>query len=607
MENKRMTALRDLMRKMKWDAMLIPCTDPHGSEYIPEQYKLLAWISGFTGSAGNGLVTQTEAQVWTDSRYFLQAEQNIKDSGFTLQKLKVAHAPEYIEWILDTMKKGSRVAVDASLLSIRLYKLMRDNLASKGIILLAVDPFVKRLRIEKLIEPKTEIIELANGYAGKTRIEKIAELRAEMLTLGCDSHLINTLDDIAWILNLRGSDIAYNPVFLSFLFIGENRCVLFTDHKKVNEVLVARLKADGVELKTIDIVYDFLAHAPINRILIDDRKINVRLWQALPEETEFVFRINPSVLSKSIKNYVEIRNMRETMIKDGLSLVKFYMWLEEHDNTEYTGLSELDIVDKIFEFRNIHESFKGMSFSTIAGYREHAAIPHYSPKPDSNKLLHKKGLLLIDSGGQYLGGTTDITRVVSLGDIHEQEKTDYTAVLKGLIALSSVHFPKGTITSALDVLARRPIWEIHEHYSHGTGHGVGSFLNVHEGPQAFGSGLHAIAGQEMLEGMIITIEPGIYHPGKYGIRIENMVLCTFDTIQGGISFLSFETLTLCPIDTQLLDINKLTRQEINWLNSYHKKVFDLLSPGLNGTEKIWLKIKTKPLKQTEPHLKVQLT
>ena len=586
--------LRTYMTASGWNAIIIPCSDPHLSEYIPERWKCLAWVSAFTGSAGVGVVSAEFAGVWTDSRYFLQAEKQMKNSGFSLVKLKIANSPEYIDFLMETLPEKSTVAVVGNTIAMDLFIQIQTKLKSKNIQLVAVNDFWDELWNDRPAIPAAKIEEHGLIYAGKPRTEKIAEIRAQLSSRKCTSHLITTLDDIAWTLNLRGNDIPYNPVFLAYLYIDMKAVFLFTDKKKLTDGWIALLKNEGIHLKDYTEIHSFLSKIDSTSIiLLDGRKVSIALHQALPEKSNVVNAVNPSIYLKAIKNETEIKQLKQTQIMDGISLLKFFYWLENTLGKE--KITEKKIVDKLFEFRNIHDSFQEPSFASIVGYKEHAALPHYTPVPETDKELSNEGILLIDSGGQYEGGTTDITRTISLGEIKEEEQKDYTAVLKGLIALITTRFPENTVAASLDAIARRPIWDAGRHYMHGTGHGVGFFLNVHEGPQAFGPGGNYIPNAIMEAGMVTTIEPGIYHKGKYGIRIENMILTVRVEEDGDIPFLRFESLTLFPISTEFIDISMLTPQEINWLNNYHADVYRQLSPYLSKEESAWLRKKTEPV------------
>lgn len=599
--NQKLKDLRNIMSSNGWDAIIIPCTDPHMSEYIPERWKSLSWISGFTGSAGNGIVTADFAGVWTDSRYFIQAEEQMKSTEFSLMKLKVQHAPEYVDWLSEELKQGSTVAIVASSMGINIYRLLINAFAKKGIQIAIVDDFWDSIWENRPVVPSNEIFDHDIMYAGKTRVEKIKEVRSAIIRNNCDAHVISTLDDIAWTLNLRGSDTKYNPVFLAHLFVDLNHTILYTNLSSISIDLKLELEKDGITLAEYDQLPQHLETlSSATAVLLDERKTTVSLLKALHPEIEIINAVNPSIALKAIKNPTEIKYFKSTMEKDGVSFVKFFMWLEETKGK--VEMTEQTIVDKILECRKIHSDFVEPSFSTIAGYKEHGALPHYSPIPETDFTLGKDGLFLLDSGGQYLGGTTDITRVFSMGNVTEEERSDYTTVLKSLIALSTVQFPVGTSTISLDVIARRPIWDAGKHYAHGTGHGVGYFLNVHEGPQAFGTGANAILSTPMQEGMVTTIEPGIYNKGRFGVRLENVIVTVPHSEMNDLTFLQFETITLCPFEKELINEKLLTKSELNWLNGYHEMVYDKLFSYLDDIECEWLREKTTAINVNQTEL-----
>ncbi len=595
--NQKLNNLRQKLSENNWDAIIIPCADPHMSEYIPERWKCLSWISGFTGSAGNGIVTKDFAGVWTDSRYFIQAEEQMKDTGFQLVKLKVQHAPEYVKWLEETLPENSTIAIVGSTMGITVYRLIQEIAKQKGIRVVIVEDFWDEIWLDRPAIPANEIVEHNVVFAGKSRSEKIGEVRTEIRKAECDAHFISTLDDIAWTLNLRGSDTKYNPVFLAHLYIDFNQTILFANLACISATLEEKLESEGVVLSDYTSLPSFCSIMENGKtILIDERKTTVQLLNALPIGSKIVNQVNPSIGLKAIKNPTELENFRTTMVKDGVTFVKFLIWLENAIGKE--KITEQTMVDKILEYRQIHPEFVEPSFSTIAGYKEHSALPHYSPIPETDFEIQPEGLFLLDSGGQFLGGTTDITRVFSMGKITEEERTDYTTVLKSLIALSSVQFPKGTSAISLDVIARRPIWDAGKHYAHGTGHGVGYFLNVHEGPQAFGTGANAILTTSMEEGMVTTIEPGIYNRGRYGVRLENMIITVPSQIVNDLEFLRFETITLCPFERELINEALLSPQEIDWLNDYHEMVYVRLFTSLNKEEFTWLKERTKKIESS---------
>lgn len=586
----KLAALRHQMEQQQIDAYLIASSDPHISEYLPERYKTIAWLSGFTGSAGTLLVTKDFAGLWTDARYFVQANEQLEGSGFELVKLRQQHAPEYADWAAKHLPKGSTLAFDGKLTSAVLAQLLKAKLTNAGISLKGDLDLFENIWSQRPELPSAKAFLLDSKQTGQSTESKIALIREQMKASFAEAHVISTLDDLAWTLNIRGSDVPCNPVVLGFLLITADKAELFIDQNKLDEDMQSNLRSSGVTISDYETIWSSIENLPADSILFDSRKNCYTLWTKIPSQTKIIEAPNPSTHLKAIKNEREIELTRETMIKDGVALTRFFKWIEEQLDT--TPMTEISIAEKLRGFRAEQEGFVGESFDTISGYRAHGALPHYKATPSSDSTLEKKGLLLIDSGGQYFSGTTDITRVISLGDITTEEKTDYTLVLKGMIEGSTCKFPKGTRGYQIDAITRKPLWDALRNYGHGTGHGVGFFLNVHEGPQTFNA---AAVDIPVESSMITSIEPGLYREGAYGIRIENLVLShqTEQNIFG--QFIAFETLTLCYISTDLIDKSLLDTQHITWLNNYHELVFNKLSPHLNENEKTWLKEKTKAI------------
>ncbi|MEM7104285.1 MAG: aminopeptidase P family protein [Bacteroidota bacterium] len=589
----KINSLRAKMASENLDAVLIPLTDPHQSEYIGAAWKALEWYSGFSGSAGNMIVTQHFAGLWTDSRYFLQAEDQLAESGIELMKLKKAHAPEHLKWMADNLPAENSVGFDFRLISIAQFKQMRTLFSDKGILIadtkIAFDAWSTRPPLSS--EP---IEDHPVKFAGKSRKEKLSKIRAQLKNKQSDYQLLSALDEIAWTFNLRGNDVKFNPVFLSYALIGHYESKLFVQKDKLSEDLIKTLEADGITVypyKAVDIVLDDLPHEA--KILVDPSSISAWLTQQVPLACELFKDMSIIRQLKSVKNEVEISHIRNVMVKDGVALVKLYMWLEK--NLPSGMVTEVEVGKKLDAFRSQQEGYRGESFAAIAGYQGHGAIVHYRATPSTDVTLTPNGIFLLDSGGQYVDGTTDITRTIALGEPTKEEKKHYTLVLKGHIALATCVFPEGTKGFQLEAMARRPLWSAFRNYGHGTGHGVGFFLNVHEGPQSFGTGRTAHPASGLVPGMLTSNEPGYYETGVYGIRIENLIL----TVNAGEStygnFLKFESVTLFPIDTSLIELSLLDHEEITWLNDYHSKVFELLSPRLDNAENEWLKSKTKPV------------
>lgn len=586
MIKERIEKLRAVMREKEISACVVPGTDPHASEYIAECWKDRVWISGFTGSAGTVVIALEKAGLWTDSRYFLQGEAQLAGSGIDLMKMGLPETPGMVGWIISTLKKGESVGVNPQMFSVDAYQSLQNELSEAGIELISID-LISEIWTDRPAMPSKECFVFDVKYAGKSVTEKLRLLRAEMQKACAQVVVLSALDDIAWLFNIRGNDVDYNPVVIAFAVVDSENATIFINPEKVNSETVKYFSANGVTTEAYHSVYQYLEKiSPEAKVWIDGAKLNRSLYESIPAGCKKLNRMSPVFRLKSIKNDTEVAGYRRAMVKDGVALTRFFMWLEA--NVHNGKLTEFNIDKKLLEFRSEQENFIGPSFGTIAGYREHGAIVHYSATDDSASTLQPEGIFLLDSGGQYLDGTTDITRTITLGNPTEEEKTDFTLVLKGHIALSSAIFPVGTRGSQLDILARKAMWDLGLNYGHGTGHGVGHFLNVHEGPQSIRMDENPVTLQE---GMFMSNEPGLYRTGKYGIRTENLVLVVpaFDTEFG--KFLKFETLTLFPIDQDLIDVDLLTDKEIEWINDYHKMVYEHISPNLNEEERAWLELK----------------
>ncbi|WP_353130625.1 aminopeptidase P family protein [Parapedobacter pyrenivorans] len=582
----KLAAIRGLMKQQDIDAYIIPSSDPHISEYLPDHYKCVAWASGFTGSAGTLAITQSFAGLWTDSRYFVQAREQLAGTGYELVKLTVQTAPEYANWLAENLPSEAVVAFDDRLVSESLAKAIRNPLLSAGMDVWEGIDFLTSIWFDRPALPKKSVYFLAETLTGEATESKLNRLRAEMAKSRAIAHLISSLDDVAWLLNMRGSDVLCNPVALAFVLVTADRAVLFIDREKLSSKDRTSLEASGVQVSDYGRVEDTLNQLPGTSFLLDSRRTCSRLYKLMAGK-EIVEKTNPTTHFKAVKNEVEIAHTRNTMLKDGVALTKFFKWLTETVDKE--TISEVSLAERLRQFRAEQDGFVGESFDTIAGYRAHGALPHYKATAASNDTLQPNGLLLVDSGGQYRTGTTDITRVVSLGNATDAERVDYTLVLRGMIEGCAAIFPKGTRGYQIDAITRKPLWDELRNYGHGTGHGVGFFLNVHEGPHTFNA---AAVDVPIESGMITSIEPGLYREGEYGIRIENLVLSMLhtDTLFG--QFMAFETLTLCYIDTLLIDKSLLDSKHIDWLNAYHATVYAKLAPYLDEGEKHWLAKKT---------------
>jgi len=588
----RLTALRHFMEAKKLDAFIIPTTDAHLSEYPPKHWESRKWISGFTGSAGTAVVTKEKAGVWTDSRYFLQAADELKDTGFELFKMGQPGTPDMTDWIIEQTGQGATVGIDGMVYAASDAIALKNRLNAKGISLdSSFDPFTE-IRADRPEIPKNRIFILPDDITGESVTSKIGRINAKLKKLDADGLIIATLDTIAWTFNLRGNDVEYNPVAVAYAYVSENETVLFIDQEKLTGEVASLYKEQGIKIDDYHKIFEYVSRLPKNcSVCVTGNKINYNLLLTIPASCKIVDVPSPVDLMKSVKNETELKGFRNAMVKDGVALVKFYMWLEKAVPTG--EVAETDIEKKLREYRSLQDLFVGESFGTIAGYGTNGAIIHYHASPETCLKLQPKGLLLIDSGAQYKDGTTDITRTVALGEVSKQMKEDYTNVLKGHIALATAIFPEGTRGSQLDILARKTLWNNGLTYWHGTGHGIGHFLNVHEGPQNIRLEENPTPLQP---GMVTSNEPGVYRANQYGIRIENMIVTReYNKTEEFGTFYNFETITLCPIDTKPIAVELLTAEEIKWINNYHKMVYDKLNNHIDKDEKIWLKDKTKPI------------
>lgn len=588
----RLEAMRQFMTEKNLDAFIIPSTDAHLSEYPPKYWESRKWISGFTGSAGTAVVTKEKAGVWTDSRYFIQAAEELKDTGFDLFKMGQPETPDMTDWIIEQVGSGGTVGIDGLVYASSDAKSLKSKLDSKNINLnTEFDPF-SVIRTDRPEIPQNHIFTLPVEVAGESVKSKIERINGELKKLEADGIIIVTLDAVAWTFNMRGNDVEYNPVAVAYAYVSENETVLFVDPDKISEEIAEEYKEQGIIISDYNNVFEYVANLPADsKVCVTGNKINWKLLQTIPESCKIVDVPSPVDLMKSIKNETELEGFRNAMIKDGVALVKFYMWLEKAIPTG--EVTEVMIEEKLLEYRSQQENFVGESFGTIAGYAGNGAIVHYHATPENCLTIKPEGLLLIDSGGQYKDGTTDITRTVAAGKLTKQMKADYTNVLKGHIALATAIFPEGTRGSQLDVLARKALWNNCLTYWHGTGHGIGHFLNVHEGPQ----NIRLEENPTLLKpGMVTSNEPGVYRANQYGIRIENLIVTReYRKTEEFGTFYNFETITLCPIDTRPISKKLLTKCEKKWLNKYHKMVYKKLKNHLSVEEKTWLKNKTKPI------------
>jgi Xaa-Pro aminopeptidase len=591
----RLEQLRAAMARHGVDAFVLPSSDPHLSEYLPRRWQGREWMSGFTGSVGTFIATADFAGVWTDGRYWTQAETELAGSNIALMKIPSGASLLHIDWLAANMQPGQTVAVDARVLGLAVARLLGDALAARGIQLRTDLDLLDEIWTDRPGLPQDPLYEHAAPHATLSRADKLDATRAAMSALGAERHFISTLDDIAYLFNLRGSDVSFNPVFVAHALLEPDGATLFVAEGKAPETLRARLLEDGVRLAPYAQAAEALAALPAgSSLLLDPRRVTAGMRAAVPEGVRVVEAINPTTFAKSRKSEAEAAHVRATMEQDGAALCEFFAWLEATlQDAGRAPLTELAIDARITAARARRPGFVSPSFGTIAGFNANGAIMHYRATEASHAVIEGDGLLLIDSGGQYLGGTTDITRVVPVGSITADHKRDFTLVLKGMMALSSAQFPRGTRSPMLDAIARAPIWAAGVDYGHGTGHGVGYFMNVHEGPQVISPSAAPDPHTAMEAGMITSIEPGIYKPGRWGIRIENLVL-NVPAYSGEFGeFLRFETLTLCPIDTRCLDMALLRTDEVQWLNAYHATVRERLLPHVGGAARDWLMLRTK--------------
>ncbi|MDR6785749.1 Xaa-Pro aminopeptidase [Pedobacter africanus] len=586
----KLTEIRKQMQADKVGAYIIPSADPHISEYLPDRYKCIPFTSGFKGSAGTLVITQDFAGLWTDFRYFEQAADELKGSGFELVKQKVQHAPEYIQWLTEKLGPGAQVAADDKLLSVLLGDLLTQQLGAKEITLVSKD-YLSPIWENRPELPSEKAFLIEEKHIGQSVTAKLAQVKSTLQKQGASHHLISSLDDMAWLFNIRGKDVSYNPVVLSFALISPEGTQIFIDAAKLTDQEKASLSQSGVEVHPYQNIEQAIAGIPSNSsILIDPKRNCFGLYKLIPAGVKIVKDTNPSTNLKAIKNETELANTRTAMLKDGVAITRFLKWLSE--NIGKITITELSAAAELRKFRAAQEGFVGDSFTTISAYKAHGALPHYSASEESNYEVKAEGLFLVDSGGQYHYGTTDITRTIPMGNNTEEEKTDYTLVLKGMIEGCKVRFPKGTCGYQIDAITRKPLWEHAINYGHGTGHGVGYFLNVHEGPQVFNPTANPVP---VALGMITSVEPGIYRPGKHGIRIENLVNTIKDITNEFNEFYAFECLTIAPISTKIVKKELLEQAQVEWLNSYNAMVFEKLSPLLTADEAAFLKEETKAI------------
>ena len=588
----RLAKLRQTMREHNLDAWIIPSADPHLSEYLPEHWQARVYFSGFTGSVGTLVVTADKAGLWADSRYWEQASHQLQGSGIELQK--VGEVAPYTDWLAAELPDGAAAGAAADMLSLTAKRQLETTFAAKNIRLDVSRDIADTVWADRPALPQEAVFPHDAAFVSETAAAKLARVRAAMKEQGAVWHLISSLDDTAWLTNLRGSDVPYNPVFLSYLLIGTDSAVLFVDEAKLNPASRALLAEAGIATAPYAAVREALAGIS-DGLLVNPDKTAVSTLQLMPSENRLIENINPSALLKSVKSAADLDHVREAMRQDGAALCGFFAEFERN-LADGTAMNELDIDTMLHKYRSARPNFVSLSFNTIAGYNANGALPHYAATPEAFSDITGSGLLLIDSGAQYLGGTTDITRVVPVGETTPEQKRDYTLVLKAHIALAETVFPENIGSTLLDAICRKPLWQEQCNYGHGTGHGVGYFLNVHEGPQVISYLAPINPHHAMKAGMITSNEPGLYRPGKWGVRIENLVanqpVASPQETEFG-KFLHFETLTLCPIDTRPIDLSLMTAEEIRWLNAYHADVREKLLPLVDGEARDWLLLRTE--------------
>lgn len=581
--------IRLLMKKKGIDAYLIPTSDPHQSEYLPEHWKIRQWLSGFTGSAGSLAVTEEDVGLWTDGRYFIQAEREISGTEIKLFKLGESGVPDIMQWISEKFSKGATVALDGMLYSKKQIKNM-NCIFPKEIILKTDVDLITPVWTERPLMPREKVFIHKTEYSGENRESKIKRVRKIMSESESEIYLISSLDDVAWLYNIRGRDIDYNPVVVSYGVVTKESALLFVDLKKLDEETLKDLKRSKVEVLSYECFPNYVKALSDKNIVLDSNKTSSYIYESIDKNNRITDREDIVARLKALKNKTEIENYRICQIRDGVAMAKSLLFIETHPKT--SSFTELLVSNKVNGYRADSKEYIEPSFEMIAAFKDHSAVVHYSPNPETEYALDTDGLLLLDSGGQYLDGTTDITRTVCIGKSTREQRLDYTRVLKGHIAMATAVFPYGTTGFQLDCLARMSLWKEGKDYRHGTGHGVGYLLSVHEGPQRISPFPNSVV---LEEGMLVTNEPGYYKEGEYGIRLENVLLVkTHSTTEYG-KFMSFETLTLCPFEIDMIEIELLNREEKYWINKYHEEVYREISPYLEETEREWLECKTQKI------------
>lgn len=585
----RISDLRVQMQKKGLDAYIIFGTDPHMSEYLPARWQTRSFISGFTGSAGMVVVSRDKAALWTDSRYFLQAEEQLAGTGIDLVKMRTPGHPEPDQWLKASLAKGAVVGTDEWCVSVNQYAAMKNSLVNAEIEFREAGDLLDAIWPDRPALPDSPVYEHELKYACTSRKEKIEMICAELEKAGADLQIITALDDLAWTFNLRGSDVEFNPVFVAYASVSATENIVFVQENKLPAELKAQLTSEGIEVRGYEDLTTYLNRIPAGKkVLIDRDRTNQAVLKNIQAGTQVINALSVPCRLKAIKSEGEVKNIREAMKRDGVALVEFLYWIE--NNLGQIPMTEYTVAEKLNELRAKQPDFKGISFYPIVGYKEHGAIVHFHVEEHNALPVEKDGFLLFDSGGQYLDGTTDTTRTIALNELSAKQKSDFTITLKGMISLTNAKFPTNTRGYHLDILARKDMWQHGLNYGHGTGHGVGFFLNVHEGPMS----IRQEFNDRVIEaGMVMSNEPALYRLGEYGLRTENMMVCVKDETTEYGEFLRFDTLTLCPIDRKAIEKSLLNADEIKWLNNYHEWVYDELSPLLNDELKLFLKEQTR--------------
>ena len=596
MIKQRIENIRDLMKEKNIYAYIVPSSDYHQSEYVGDYFKSREFMSGFTGSSGTLIISMDEAGLWTDGRYFIQAENELKDSGIKLFKMGEEGVPTIEEYLLEKLPKNSTLGFDGRVMSVKEGQSLANKLAFKGINIEYKYDLVNDIWEDRCSLPTEKAFLLGTEYSGESFSDKLSRIRAVMKEKKATTHILASLDDIAWLFNIRGRDVKSNPVVLSYAVISIDSVYLFIDKNKIGEDIRAELSKENVQIKGYEEVYEFIKNIDENEVvLIDTSKVNYAIYNNIPSNVQKIEERNPSILFKSIKNEIELKNIRNCHIKDGVAFTKFMYLLK--NNIGKIEITEISATQKLEEFRREQDKFIEPSFSTIAAYKDHAAMMHYSATEESNYKLEPRDLFLVDSGGQYFDGTTDITRTIALGPIPENVRKDFTNVVRGMIRLSKAKFLYGCRGYNLDILARGPLWEEGVDYKCGTGHGIGFVLNVHEGPNGFRWKVREDIDDSCIleEGMVTTNEPGVYVENSHGIRIENEIVVRKAEKNEYGQFMDFEVITFAPIDLDAIDESLILKDEKVYLNNYHKQVYDKISPYLNEEEKQWLKTYTREI------------